>query len=308
MKIFKKNTNSFLDRIFNYSFVFIILGSLFTQPLSVDAAGIIMASNITSNSVTLKVIGLDPVTSYKLSALPLGGDTVNSYFISDPKGSYQASFSNLLSDKKYKVNVFKYDSSTGFLTSAGVSEIEFTTLSSNSQVHTCPMGQVWDEKTQSCVVYNSSHTCPKGQVWDNVVQACVLKTINTTDPINPSGNGSNIPNTNPTNPSGNGSNIPTNNSTQINTGIKNPLGNGIKDLPSFIEAILNIVLVIGVPLVTLAIIYTGFLFVQAQGNAEKLSEAKKAFVYVIIGATLLLGSFVIAKAIKGTVDEIKSTT
>ena len=67
-------------------------------------------------------------------------------------------------------------------------------------------------------------------------------------------------------------------------------------------------MVIGVPIVTLAIIYAGFLFVAARGNAEELTKAKKTLMYTLIGAALLLGSFVIAQAIKGTVDDISSTT
>ena len=97
-------------------------------------------------------------------------------------------------------------------------------------------------------------------------------------------------------------------SNTITSGIENPLGSNIKDLPTFIEAILNIVLVIGVPIVTLAIIYSGFLFVKARGNEEELTKAKKTFIATLIGAALLLGAFVIANAIKGTVDEIKRTT
>lgn len=92
---------------------------------------------------------------------------------------------------------------------------------------------------------------------------------------------------------------------KVNTGIVNPLG-GVGDLPSFIEMIINFVLIVGVPIVALAIIYSGFLFVTAGGNSEKLTTAKKTLLYTIIGAALLLGSFVIAKAIKGTVDEIKT--
>jgi len=59
---------------------------------------------------------------------------------------------------------------------------------------------------------------------------------------------------------------------QINTTINNPLGNGhLSTIPAFIEGVLKIVLDVGVPIVTLAIIYAGFLFVQAQGNPEKLN-------------------------------------
>jgi hypothetical protein len=59
-----------------------------------------------------------------------------------------------------------------------------------------------------------------------------------------------------------------------------------------------------VPIIALAIIYSGFLFVAARGNAEELKKAKSTLVYTLIGAALLLGCLVIANAIKGTVDTI----
>lgn len=91
--------------------------------------------------------------------------------------------------------------------------------------------------------------------------------------------------------------------------IKNPLEkSGITTLPGFIESALNMVLVVGVPIVALAIIYSGFLFVSAQGNSEKISEAKNTLKFTLIGAALLLGSWVIAQAIQGTIAEIKRTT
>lgn len=99
-----------------------------------------------------------------------------------------------------------------------------------------------------------------------------------------------------------------NNGTTVSPHIKNPLGEGhLEDIPSFIQAILEIVLDIGVPIVALAIIYSGFLFVSAQGNSEKLKKAKQSFVYTVIGAAILLGCYVIAHAIKGTVDEIRNS-
>jgi hypothetical protein len=98
----------------------------------------------------------------------------------------------------------------------------------------------------------------------------------------------------------------TNNGVKIDAHIENPLGDGIGDIPSFIAAILNFVLLLGIPIIVLAIIYTGFLFVTALGNSEKLKTAKRALLYVIIGAALLLGAFVVAEAIKGTVEEISS--
>ena len=97
--------------------------------------------------------------------------------------------------------------------------------------------------------------------------------------------------------------------TKINTGIGNPLENaGISDITSFIESILRFVIMIGIPIVTLAIIYSGFLFVVARGNPEELKKAKKTFLYTLVGAALLLGSYVIANAIQGTVNEITNNT
>jgi len=95
----------------------------------------------------------------------------------------------------------------------------------------------------------------------------------------------------------------------IKTNINNPLGQGrLETIPEFINEIIKIVLTVGVPIVALAIIYTGFLFVKAQGNPDELVKAKKAFVFTIVGAAILLGAFVIANAIDKTVDDIKSST
>jgi len=93
----------------------------------------------------------------------------------------------------------------------------------------------------------------------------------------------------------------------VTTKITNPLGDKITDIPSFIKAAITVVLTVGIPIIALAIIYTGFLFVEAQGNPEKLTKAKKALLYTLIGAALLLGAFVIANAIGETVDEIKKS-
>lgn len=94
----------------------------------------------------------------------------------------------------------------------------------------------------------------------------------------------------------------------ISAGIKNPLGDSYPDIPSFIKQLLKVVLIIGVPLVVLAIIYSGFLFVTAQGNPEEIGKAKKALLYTVIGAFLLLGCFVLADAISATVNDIKNNS
>jgi len=92
----------------------------------------------------------------------------------------------------------------------------------------------------------------------------------------------------------------------LSTKINNPLSPKIDNIPKLIAAILDIVLIVGVPIVALAIIYTGFLFVTAQGNEKKLATAKTAILFTLLGAVLLLGSWVIANAIGTTVDQIKN--
>lgn len=84
--------------------------------------------------------------------------------------------------------------------------------------------------------------------------------------------------------------------------IVNPLaGNGIDSVQGLIQKILNGALRIGIPIVALAIIYCGFLFVFARGNSEKLTKARDALLYTLIGAAILLGAWSIAKLISATV-------
>jgi len=95
-------------------------------------------------------------------------------------------------------------------------------------------------------------------------------------------------------------------SNDISTTLANPLANGgVNDIPTLIQKILEIVITIGVPIVALAIIYAGFQFVAARGNPEKLKRAKETLLYVIIGAAILLGAYVIAEAIGATVEAIR---
>lgn len=69
----------------------------------------------------------------------------------------------------------------------------------------------------------------------------------------------------------------------------------------FIKQVLEGVLTIGIPIVALAIIYSGFLFVSARGKPEELKKAKDALLYTLIGAAILLGSWAIAQLISDTV-------
>ncbi len=87
--------------------------------------------------------------------------------------------------------------------------------------------------------------------------------------------------------------------------VDNPLGPSIDTLPELVALVLSAVVQIGVPVVALGIIYSGFLFVKAQGNPAELKTAKEAFYWTIIGAMIVLGAFVILGIIEGTVEQLK---
>lgn len=82
--------------------------------------------------------------------------------------------------------------------------------------------------------------------------------------------------------------------------IVNPLGN-VTTVQGFIKTLLEGALKIGFPLIALAIIYSGFLFVAARGNSEKLTKARESLMYTLIGSAILLGAWAIAQLISETV-------
>mgnify|MGYP000249403252 CR=1 FL=1 len=88
------------------------------------------------------------------------------------------------------------------------------------------------------------------------------------------------------------------------TRISPPLGSSIT-LKTLIDKLLNIVVAFGGPIIILAIIYSGFLFVKAQGNKDDLVVAKNAILWTIIGAAVILGAKVLETIIVGTVSQLK---
>ena len=85
-------------------------------------------------------------------------------------------------------------------------------------------------------------------------------------------------------------------------GGQNLLPNPIKagNIQDLIYLIVNIVTYIGMILAILALIWVGFKFVAAQGNSDKLTEARREFLYVVIGIAILIGAAAITDIIKTT--------
>jgi len=88
--------------------------------------------------------------------------------------------------------------------------------------------------------------------------------------------------------------------------LKNPTS--FSTIQDFIAAFLKGIVEISLPILTLFIVYAGFLFVSARGNQSKLETAKENFVYVIIGAILILGAWILATLIGATVTQVIGTS
>lgn len=90
------------------------------------------------------------------------------------------------------------------------------------------------------------------------------------------------------------------------TGLENPLSPQFSSIPAFIAGALKVLVIVALPIITLFIVIAGFMFVFARGNEQALSKAKQNFIYVIIGALLILGAWLIATLIGGTVTQLVS--
>ncbi len=87
------------------------------------------------------------------------------------------------------------------------------------------------------------------------------------------------------------------------TGLENPLStNSVEGLMTLL---MDIVVRIGAVVSVFALIYVGYLFVEAMGKPEKIKTARKAFLYTVIGIAILVGAKVITVLIENTINYLK---
>jgi len=73
-----------------------------------------------------------------------------------------------------------------------------------------------------------------------------------------------------------------------------------------IETLLRALTVVMIPIITLMIIYSGFLYVTARGNAEQVRKATTSLTYAIIGAILIIGAIVLTEILEQSVTDIRN--
>ncbi len=100
------------------------------------------------------------------------------------------------------------------------------------------------------------------------------------------------------------------NETPLAGGGGNFLENPLKaaNIQELLADILDIIVQIGTVFMTMMIIYAGFLFVWSRGKPGDLEKAKDAIKWTLIGAALILAAFVIATALRNTVEQLGSVT
>lgn len=84
--------------------------------------------------------------------------------------------------------------------------------------------------------------------------------------------------------------------------LKNPTS--FSSISDFIQGVLRAIVMVALPIITLFMVYAGFLYVKARGEGAELTKAHENFKYVIIGTILILGAWVLATLIGGTVSQI----
>lgn len=136
-------------------------------------------------------------------------------------------------------------------------------------------------------------TCDENWTWINTPTSLPFGALHPNDPANPD------------NPSpGGGSSDATVGTTEVEINIQNPIGDNTMTLYDFIKKVIDFAIKIGIPIVAIAIIYSGLLFVTARGNDKQLETAKNAFTYAVIGGAILLGAWIFAQLIKDTIESI----
>lgn len=88
------------------------------------------------------------------------------------------------------------------------------------------------------------------------------------------------------------------------TMLTNYLGSGTS-LSSLLTTILGFVTQIG-SIIIILIVYIGFLFVTARGEPGKITAAKEALMWTVVGALILLGAQAISLGIQATVTSLSN--
>lgn len=76
------------------------------------------------------------------------------------------------------------------------------------------------------------------------------------------------------------------------------------DLSQVVTAVVDVVQVLLIMATVLYLLYAGLMFVTARGDANKISQARDALLWGMVGAALIIGARVLVAAIQSGVGNI----
>ena len=76
------------------------------------------------------------------------------------------------------------------------------------------------------------------------------------------------------------------------------------ELTDLLSTILSIVMYVLFPVVVIMVMYTGFLFVTAKGNPQKIQQARTALMWTVIGGLVVLGARAFSLMVESTVTSL----
>ena len=86
--------------------------------------------------------------------------------------------------------------------------------------------------------------------------------------------------------------------------LENPVS--ANSIPDFLKSIITAATEIGSIVGALSIMYGGYLYATAQGDEEKLKQAKGTVTWAIVGTAVLIGAQIIITAVVNTVGGVIS--
>ncbi len=87
--------------------------------------------------------------------------------------------------------------------------------------------------------------------------------------------------------------------------LSNPIPR-VGDLPALIAMLINIFMFIASPILVVMLIYSGYLFVSAQGNGDQIAEARTILLWTIIGGAIVAGAKILAVIVANTMSAVTS--
>lgn len=75
-------------------------------------------------------------------------------------------------------------------------------------------------------------------------------------------------------------------------------------LEGLLLGLLGIFITVATPIIVIYIVYSGYLYVTARGNAQQVEQATRSLTYAIIGGVLIIGAVAITTIVGNTVGAL----